>query len=436
MSAFDKVIGYDSIKEELMKFCDMMKNKEAYAKLGARPPHGILIYGEPGLGKTLMAKCLIEESGLKSYTLRRNKGNDDFVANITDTFTLAKENEPSIVFLDDMDKFANEDEAHKNAMEYVAIQAGIDDVKESDVYVIATGNEVWMLPRSLRRPGRFDVQVAVEAPEDRDADDIIKYYLKDKPLAGDVDLSDLTKMMFYSSCAELEGVLNIAAINAGRKRKEKIEMADLVHAVLRTQYEFSGGHLDKDSDVNKKIALHEAGHLVVCEQLCPGSVGLAAVNPAVNEPAGLVHRCMRLPHWDDYVLVSLAGKTAVELYYSDDTMIGCSDDIESAYTTIRDKMAENGTLGVGMIDVTTKRFERTSESLLARGEAATHAEMEKYIAMARKILLGNKAFLEETARELLDKGTLLHSDIRRIREKYVSGDDNSPRCTEFGTKLS
>ena len=90
MSAFDKVIGYETIKNELMQICDMVHNKECYEALGAKLPQGILLYGDPGLGKTLIAKCFIEESGLKSYVVRRNKGNDDFISNITETFQKAK----------------------------------------------------------------------------------------------------------------------------------------------------------------------------------------------------------------------------------------------------------------------------------------------------------------------------------------------------------
>ena len=135
MNKFDKVIGYETIKRELLQVCDMLGNKGEYEKLGAKLPHGILLYGAPGLGKTLMAKCFIEESGLKTYTIRRNKGTDDFVGEITDTFKRARENTPSIVFLDDMDKYANEDERHCDAETYVAVQSGIDEVRDFDVFV-------------------------------------------------------------------------------------------------------------------------------------------------------------------------------------------------------------------------------------------------------------------------------------------------------------
>ena len=108
MNAFDRIIGYDTIKTELFQICDMIRNRKIYEDLGAKLPQGVLLYGAPGLGKTLMAKCFIEESGLKTFTLRRNTGGDEFVSVITDTFSEAKKNAPCIVFLDDLDKFASE----------------------------------------------------------------------------------------------------------------------------------------------------------------------------------------------------------------------------------------------------------------------------------------------------------------------------------------
>lgn len=109
MNAFDKVIGYKSIKRELLQICDMIRNRTIYEEMGARLPRGLLLYGEPGLGKTLLAKCFMEESGLNTITVRRDKGGDAFIDSITQAFVKAKAAAPGIVFLDDMDKFANED---------------------------------------------------------------------------------------------------------------------------------------------------------------------------------------------------------------------------------------------------------------------------------------------------------------------------------------
>ena len=127
MNAFDKVIGYKATKRELLQLCDMLRNREIYEEMGARLPHGLLLYGDPGLGKTLLARCFVEESGLHTITVRRDKGGDAFIDGITQAFASAKTKAPSIVLLDDMDKFANEDDTHCDAPEYAAVQAGIPD---------------------------------------------------------------------------------------------------------------------------------------------------------------------------------------------------------------------------------------------------------------------------------------------------------------------
>ena len=413
---FDAVIGYDSIKNELLQICDMLRNRDAYTRLGAKLPQGVLLYGDPGLGKTLLAKCLIEACGVETYTVRRNKSGENFVGEIAETFRKAKENAPAIVFLDDMDKFANEDNDHKDAEEYVAVQAGIDEVKHADVFVLATVNEMHKLPGSLTRSGRFDRKIEVHCPTDADANKIIAHYLSDKKVADGVDLNDLSKMISYSSCAELETILNEAAIHAAFGGKDSIETEDFVHAVLRMQYNAPDNFTKTSSEDLKRTALHEAGHLVACEALCPGSVGLASLRSrGRGDTGGFIHRCRELPRRAHDIIVSLAGKAAVELYYAETCASGCQSDIARAYNNIRDAISESGTCGVGMIDVETRCSPGMSESLNAQSEAVVHAEMERYLFKARDILLRNRAFLERVADALAEKGTLLYSDIQRLR---------------------
>lgn len=116
MSEFDKIIGYEKVKKELMQICDMLKNPELYAKLGAKMSHGLLIDGDPGLGKSLMAKCLMKECGRNSYIIRRNKPNADFINEIRNVFETAAQNEPAIILLDDMDKFAVDESSDEEYM--------------------------------------------------------------------------------------------------------------------------------------------------------------------------------------------------------------------------------------------------------------------------------------------------------------------------------
>lgn len=369
MSSFDKVIGYRSIKRELLQICDMIRNRTIYEEMGARLPRGLLLYGDPGLGKSLLANCFMEECGLNTVAVRRDKGGDAFINSIAQAFAKAKKEAPAILFLDDMDKFANEDDSRCDAPEYVAVQAGIDDVKESDVFVIATVNEIRKLPDSLCRSGRFDRKIGVWVPTAADAEAIIAHYLSGKRVSDDINMKDLTKMMSYHSCAELETILNEAAIRAAFARKDSIGMEDMVGTVLKQQYGASEDVPLNSEGAVKKTALHEAGHLVACEILFPGSVGFASLLPSrENRCGGFVHNCNVLPNSCE-AIVALAGKAAVEMQYPGQLAEGCSRDIKRAVNCIREAAANVGKMGFSLLDVESDRSVCMSESLNVRSEA-------------------------------------------------------------------
>lgn len=417
MSAFDRVIGYDGIKEELMQICDMIHNPQIYRNLGARLPRGILLEGDPGLGKTLLAKCFIEESGLISYTIRRAMSDEDFISTLNETFFEAAENSPSIVLLDDMDKFANEDDNHRDAEEYVSVQACIDDVSDLDVFVIATVNDSSKLPDSLIRAGRFDRRILVYQPMGSDTEKIVQHYLSDKNVSNDMNMEDIAKMISYRSCAELETILNEAAVNAAYSRKSCIEMDDIVKSVLSTEYKISNSYSSKSEEDKRRIALHEAGHITVSEVLCPGSVGLASVCSSVcRGQDGFIHMCEDFPDDIFEVLVSLAGKAASELYCSSEYDTGCAGDIGRASSVLKRRTSSIGTHGLGMIDISRRTMSDMSENYNSHIETVIHAELERNMFRTKDILISNREFLERTAAALMDKGTLLFSDIRAIRE--------------------
>ncbi len=419
MSEFDKVIGYESIKRELMQICDMIRNREKYEKVGAKLPNGLLLHGEPGLGKSLMAKCLMDECGLNSYTIRRNKGGEDFIDSITSIFEDAVNNSPSIVLLDDMDKFANEDQGHRDAEEYVTIQAAIDDVKDKDVFVVATANDLYKLPDSLIRAGRFDRKIDVESPSKKEAAEIIEFFLKDKKVSDNINYDDLCKMISYNSCAQLEAILNEAAINAAYAGKENIEMEDLINAVLRQEYNSPDDYSEMSEEEIRHTAIHEAGHAVVSEIVEPGSVGLISIRckgkAIVN---GFVHRCESLKRRPYHILVSLGGKAAVELNRCETVASGCQNDLTSAYSNIRAGISDNAILGFELMDIST-HGNKLSDSTNERTEAVVYAEMERYFMKAKDILIKNKEFLDKLTELLIEKKTLLYSDVQRVRESVT-----------------
>lgn len=176
MYAFDRIYGYRTVKQELRQIADILRDQRFYEKLGVSAPRGLLLHGEPGVGKSLMAQAVIEASGRKAFVCRKDQPNGDFVRQIKETFEKAMANAPSIVLLDNMDKLANGDERRPDAEEYVTVQACIDEAKGKEVFVLATVNRLHCLPRSLYRAGRFDRVIQIKAPRGKDALAVVGHF--------------------------------------------------------------------------------------------------------------------------------------------------------------------------------------------------------------------------------------------------------------------
>lgn len=421
MQAFDKIIGYDGIKQELMQISDVLKNGDVYAKLNVKPPCGLLLYGEPGVGKSLMASALIEASGRKAFLCRKDKPDGEFINQITATFEAAKAEAPSIVFLDDMDKFANEDERHPDAEEYVTVQSCIDNCKGTDVFVLATANNIHCLPRSLHRVGRFDRSIEVNNPNDEDAEKIIAHYMKDKGFVGDINPQMVARMMNGRSCAELETAINEAGIYAGYERSETITMNHFMKAALHTVFDVPNEEIAAFGVAKKRrkdfieLAYHEAGHAVIGEVLEPGSVTVVSAYAQDGENEGFTHcwqsgelRSMDRAH--HMILRGLGGAAATEQIFGGFDA-GCSHDFDQAFDMVEGLVTKICCCGFHL----HRNSYDDSYELKAKQEQAIATEVERYYRKAKEILAQNKDFLEEIAQGLIQKGVLTAEDIREIR---------------------
>ncbi len=417
MSEFDRIIGYDDVKLELIRFCDVFRNPDKYRELGVAVPSGILLHGEPGVGKTSMAKIFIAESGCESITLRKEKPNGAFVEEIRATYQKAKDEGIRIVFLDDVDKFANEDESRPNAEEYVTIQSCIDEYKEYGVFTLATANDLYSLPESLRRSGRFDKIIFMKWPKGKDAINIIRHYLSMKKVIGDVDAEEIAKLMDGYSCADLESVINEAGIYAGFDNRKKIGQKDLIKACTRFLFE-GPESVDDDysQDAMRRTAYHEAGHAVVSELLIPESVSLVSVNRH-SGPTGGLAKYVRfeersdLPSYQEYrIMRLLAGKAATEVVYGT-ADLGCRTDMGLVFDDMSRLVDDNCAYGFD-----TYEYGSSSEYLLEKKNRLTVSEVERLYKLTKKLILDNRAFLDAVVDELMKNETITYRGFQNLKK--------------------
>ena len=416
MSRFEKVIGYGAVKEQMNIALDAMLEPEKYQKLGVTVPKGILLDGEPGVGKTLFAKEFIAESGRRAFTIRKNKSDGDFVDSIREIFNEAAKNTPSIVFLDDMDKFANEDSFHRNAEEYVTIQSCIDDVKEKDVFVIATTNNMRNMPDSLTRSGRFDWVFKLHVPEAEDSEKIISYYLKDKCVDNGIDAAELARFARGYSCASLEKVVNDAGLHAGYEGREIISQEDLIQSCLRTFYGMKSEGKAISETTLRRVAIHEAGHVVVSEILSPESVDFASVCCYMRSNAGGLTSYRPNDEDDELfegveksVMVALGGKAATEIILGE-TDMGTNRDMHTVYDKVRDLIDMHTSYGFD----SWCHGDETAQSVYESLDRATAVEVSRYYKKVKQLLIHNREFLDVVIEKLYEKKTISYKDLKEL----------------------
>ena len=425
MRELDRVIGYEGIKQELYRIIDIIRDPEKYKKLGVSAPKGILLSGEPGIGKTLMAKSFIKEAGLKTFTIRKDRPDGAFVDLIRETFKEAEKAAPSIVLLDDLDKFANEDDRHCDAEEYVTVQTCIDEAKESDVFVLGTCNNFRKLPNSLVRSGRFDKTYFMDFPGIEDAKKIISFYLKDKKVAKDIDAEEIARFAEGHSCADLEMLINEAGIYAGYEGKKHISQEDIRRAVIRKI--FHGTEVtDNNPASDRRLAVHEAGHAVLSELFFPGQVAFVSIEADDDGVRGMVHRNRDEHRFEEFknveieIMIDLAGKAATELILNE-TDMGVDEDLHNANSHMRrllDDVAAYDFLG-------WCHGEETSRKVYDHLDNAAGTELSRYYLKTKQMLGKNRGFLEAIIEMLLEKKTISYKDIAPIREKFVDGGDQA-----------
>lgn len=412
---FDNIVGYDKTKAELMPLAVALREDTKRKELGIKTPKGILFYGEPGVGKTTIAKDLMDASGRFAVEFRKDYSRDKFIEALKKTFELARENQPSVILLDDMDKFSNSDDDLCDTEEYVAVQSCIDSIKDDDVFVVATANEVKCFPKSLLRAGRFDRRIAIDVPSPSEAAIIIKSYLEKVKHEDGIDQDAISKLMVGESCAAIETVINEAGINAIARNLEEINMECIVDACLTVFFHSPEGSdylADKDA---KLFAIHEAGHAVAQELLVPNSVAMVSTRVNSRSTQGItVFDNGWISCCDDYykkvIMCALAGRAAVEIKYGIFDP-GSSGDIEKAIG-----IAENAIEGWCCNGITKSNdgLISMSSNLRYQQDIELNVLLNQCYMDVKKLLVNHFSMVENVASELFEKRTLLGKDVRRI----------------------
>lgn len=361
---FSNVAGVEEAKNDLVEVVDFLKHPEKYKKMGARAPRGVLLVGPAGVGKTLLAKAVAGEANVPFYSMAGSEFMEMLVgvgaSRVRDLFGTAKKAGKAIIFIDEIDAIGRvrggmdggHGEREQTLNQILVEMDGFDT--NSAVVVLAATNRGDLLDPALMRPGRFDRRVVLEMPDLKAREEIMKIHAKGKPFATDVRWPTVAKRTVGFSGADLENMLNEAAIKAARENKEKISMADIEEAALKVKL---GSEKRRDQTDEDKLmtAYHEAGHAIVnfAEELDPVhrisivsrgmALGFTLIPPKVDRVHETKSRLIK------QMAMAMGGRAAEALVFKDITT-GASSDISHATNIARDMVVEWGMSELGPIN--------------------------------------------------------------------------------------
>nr|WP_207725169.1 ATP-dependent zinc metalloprotease FtsH [Anaerocolumna cellulosilytica] len=452
-TTFKNVAGLEEEKEELKEIVDFLKTPKKYIQVGARIPKGVLLEGPPGTGKTLLAKAVAGEAGVPFFSISGSDFVEMFVgvgaSRVRDLFEDAKKNSPCIVFIDEIDAVARRrgtgmggghDEREQTLNQLLVEMDGFG--ANEGIIVMAATNRVDILDPAILRPGRFDRKVMVGRPDVKGREEILQVHAKGKPLGEDVDLKQIAQTTAGFTGADLENLLNEAAISAAKEERSYIVHEDINRSFIKV-----GIGTEKKSrvisDKEKRItAYHEAGHALLFHILPDvGPVYTVSIIPTGNGAAGYT---MPLPEKDEMfntkgrmkqdIIVGLGGRAAEELIF-DDITTGASQDIKMATKTARAMVTKYGfSSTVGMVNYDSD----DDEVFIGRDLAHTRSYSENVARTiddevkgiidhcyeeAKRILVEYNEVLHNCAKLLIEKERISREEFEALFEKPINDGD-------------
>ncbi len=429
---FADVAGVDEAKKELEEVVDFLKNPKKYAALGARTPKGVLLVGPSGTGKTLLAKAVAGEAGVPFYSMAGSEFMEMLVgvgaSRARDLFATAKKNKPAIIFIDEIDAIGRtrsvstmggHDEREQTLNQILIEMDGFEPNEQ--VIVMAATNRGDLLDSALLRPGRFDRRVVLDLPDKEGRLAILQVHKKNKPFADGVEWEKVAKRTVGFSGADLENMLNEAAILAARENKTKIDMVDLEEAATKVKMGPQKKRIQ--SDLDKKItAYHEAGHAVVTHELpymdpvhriSIVSRGMSLGHTLIPPTADRLHETKS--HLVQQVAAMLGGRAAEEMIF-DEMTTGAASDISQATSIAREMVMEFGMSALGPINLGPEpqnymgrmfmEPQKISENMAGKIDAEVQRIIDDGFKLAVGILKKNRKLLDKVAAKLLEIETL------------------------------
>ena len=456
---FDDVAGVEEAKEEVQEIVDYLKSPDKYLRLGAKIPKGILLVGPPGTGKTLLARAVAGEASVPFFSMSASSFIEMFVgvgaSRVRDLFENAKKEAPAIVFIDEIDAIGKSrnsgpmggnDEREQTLNQLLSEMDGFDADK-SPVIVIAATNRPEVLDAALLRPGRFDRQVLVDKPDFKGRCDILKVHMKDVKIGKDVNIEDIARLTTGLAGADLENIINEAALLAGRKSKTFVEQADLVEAVERS----IAGLEKKSRRVNPKekriVTYHECGHALIAEltkgakRVTKVSVvprGLAALGYTLNTPEE--NKFMMQKHeLIAEVDVLLAGRAAEEVFIKE-ISTGASNDLERATDIIKAMVSMYGMSDVAGLMVLEKQratflnggqsIKDYSDKMAEKVDEFVKTLLHERYTAVLGLLEIYKGAIENMVSALYEEETIEGKRVREIIKNYEIENDLESRLVE------
>ena len=441
---FTDIAGNDNAKQDLQEVVDFLKHPKKYKDLGAKIPKGVLLVGNPGTGKTMLARAVAGEAGVPFFSISGSEFVEMFVgvgaSRVRDLFSKAKKNAPCIIFIDEIDAVGRKrgsgmggghDEREQTLNQILVEMDGFDG--ETNVIVLAATNRADVLDPALLRPGRFDRRVTITLPERKDREAILKVHFKKKPTDETVDLDKLAAKTAGSSGADLANIANEAAIIAARRNKKKITNDELTEAFERVAIGPERKTKIMNDHEKELTAYHEAGHAIVGHVL-PDSDPVHKVTIIPRGGTGGVTWFLppedksytNVYEFKDILARAMGGRIAEQLIYGDDGITtGAGSDLRKATEIARDMVIEQG-MGKGLRDqvfhedngglmfdkMTRERPYSDETAKMIDEEVAQLITEAKHRAML--VLKENRSFLDKLAEALLKEETLEESEVDEI----------------------